>query len=460
MAELEGSDAQEAVKEDSVQKDHRIAAPGELGVTGLKTSGGLIHEEFLLELRSERGRRVYTEMSSNDPVIAGLLFAIEMPIRESEWRFERHSDNSVDREAEELLNQSMNDMSLSWNDFISQVLTVLVYGFSYFEVVYKRRRGPDAHPQSQYSDGKIGWQKFAFRAQDTIFRWVFDDEGGFRGAIQRTYPDFQDRLIPIEKSVLFRTRTDKGNPEGKSVLRSSYRPWYFKKNLEMMEAIALERMGAGFPVIYLPEQATATDLTNAKDVIRKVRVDEQMGITFPGPKQSATNPNGWLFELVAPASSRGVATGFAEAIVRYRSEILMSVVASFIALGTQAVGSFALSRDQRDFFQTAIEGWMSMISETIDRFATPPLLDVNGLRPTEPVTLAHTPVGQADLRTVSAFLASAGQLNFITPDEATEQWLREIVGAPPKTSEEISEEDRMETEEDTEETDETGEETL
>ncbi|WP_155274431.1 hypothetical protein [Piscirickettsia salmonis] len=40
---------------------------------------------------------------------------------------------------------------------------------------------------------------------------------------------------------MFRTTSRKGNPEGRSILRNAYQPWYYKKNLESIESIGIER---------------------------------------------------------------------------------------------------------------------------------------------------------------------------------------------------------------------------
>ena len=59
----------------------------------------------------------------------------------------------------------------SWDDFISEVLSELIYGFSVHEIVYKVRRGPmerDLKFRSQFTDGKIGWQELPRVAQSTL----------------------------------------------------------------------------------------------------------------------------------------------------------------------------------------------------------------------------------------------------------------------------------------------------
>jgi hypothetical protein len=54
-------------------------------------------------------------------------------------------------------------------------------------------------PSSKYADGKVGWRKFAIRAQSSLDKWDFDDDGGLRGFVQRAAPKYEEVTIPIEK---------------------------------------------------------------------------------------------------------------------------------------------------------------------------------------------------------------------------------------------------------------------
>ena len=410
-------------------ESEKAATSNELGAVALKTSGGIIQEEFLTVLQGERGRRAYTEMSLNDAALAGLLFAIEMPIREVEWTVEPGGDKAVDREAAEFVQQCMDDMSLSWTDLITQVLSMLTYGWSFFEKVFKQRKGLGADPSSLYDDNRIGWRKLAFRSQDSLARWLFDDKGGTEAMVQGGWPMKEEATIPMKKAVLFRTRADKGNPEGRSILRTAYRAWWYKNNLERIEAIALERTGAGYPVVYLPRGASTTDRTKAEGLVRRIRTDEQMGIVLQGPKGDSDN-GGWEFGFLSPPSARGVGEGFHVAILRYRAEMLMSSLAAFLQLGTGEVGSWALSRDQRGLFQVAIEGWVSNIEDTFNRFAVPDLIQLNGFRVSEMPKLAHSDIGQVSLEEMSRMVGALAPNALINYDRELENFFRTTIGAP------------------------------
>ena len=398
-------------------EEAEVKLSGEIGSTGLNRFGGLVYEEFLTELQRDRGRKVYDEMRRNDAIVGAILFAIEMALREVNW----FTLPEGSKEAK-FLAESMHDMSHTWPDFISEILLMLPFGYSYFEIVYKKR----FDKQSKHNDGKIGWRKFGYRSPDTLYKWVIDKEGGIRGFVQMALPDLKQVFIPIEKSVLFRTKREKNNPEGVSVLRNAYRAWYFKKNLESLEGISLERVYAGFPTIYLPPGASTgtganSDETKAKNIVRKVRVDEQMGIVLP---------DGWKFVLEGPQNSRGL-DAYDKSISRYRQEIMMSVMATFIALGIEKAGSYALAREERDFFQIALQGWMNNIRDTLNEFAVPKLLSLNGLDKNS-AKLATGKVGQIDLEKLSNYIQRLVQSFAISPHEGLEKYIRESAGLPPR----------------------------
>ena len=159
----------------------------EIGRIGQRRYGGTIYEEFLHELRGTRGIEVYREMSENDDVVGAILFAIEMLVRQCDWNVEPGGDTAKDKEAAEFVESCMHDMQDTWTDTISEILSFLTYGWSFHEIVYKRRMGNTKNPttKSKYTDGLIGWKKLPIRAQETLYRWEYDNEDNLLAAMER-----------------------------------------------------------------------------------------------------------------------------------------------------------------------------------------------------------------------------------------------------------------------------------
>src|SRR5260221_6668964 len=97
-------------------------------------------------------------MSDNDPVIGASLAAIDLLVRKTDWMVEAGGKSTEDEAAKDFLESIMEDMAHTWTDHISEAMTMLIYGWSNFEIVYKVRNGPnrDPHQSSRFSDGKVG----------------------------------------------------------------------------------------------------------------------------------------------------------------------------------------------------------------------------------------------------------------------------------------------------------------
>lgn len=390
----------------------------ELGRSGLDFWGGRPDAEFLRELKGRDGYKRYREMSLNSPVVAAMLFAIEVSIRTSDWQVV--SDQGEEDERAAFVRECLDDMSMSFNDHISEALTMLPFGYSLFELVYKRR-----------PDGKLGWRKFAIRGQDTIERWQIDPDGGIAGAYQRAAPDYKEVLLPIEKCLLYRTRVERNNPEGRSILRTAWTAYYYLKAIQQIEGIGVERDLAGMPVIKLPEAAdtadtTTSDLGRAKSIVRNIRRDEQEGVTLPF---------GWELELLSTGGTRQFDTN--AIIQRYEGRILMSMLTQFLILGQNTVGTYSLSADQSGFFNKAANYIADIIESVLSKFAIPRLLELNGMDPAG-VRMQHTPVGDVDLGALADTLQKTSSLITWLPTD--EVWWRQMVGLPDVDPEQIEEE--------------------
>lgn len=409
------------------------------GLTGLRRSAGYIDEEFLPQLRGRKAVQVFREMSDNEPVVGALLFAIDRLLRNVDWRV-KAGDGPQAQEAADFLDSCMNDMSHTWDDFISEVLTMLPYGWSWHEIVYKRRVGPwedDPRSRSRFTDGKIGIRKLPIRAQETLLRWVFDETGGIKGMIQMAPPTYEMRGLPIEKSLLFRVSTVKGNPEGRSLLRNAYRPWYYKKRIEEIEGIGAERDLAGLPVAKVPMRLLtaqpgtqdAQTLAAFRKMVRTIRRDEQDGLIFPMEIDPDTKADTYNFSLLNSGGSRQFDTN--GIIQRYEQRILMTVLADFILVGHENVGSYALHTDKSGLFRSAINSIAQSIADVLNRYLVPRLFEVNDWKLDDLPTIEPSDVDPPDLTQLATFMTAMGSSGVQWfPDPELEKFLRQAARLP------------------------------
>lgn len=414
----------------------------ELGRSGLQHFGGTIEEEMLRQLRGERRNKAFREMRDNDAVVGAIFYVIEMLVRQVSWYVTPHSQDEEDVRRAEFLEGAMDDMSHSWNDLIAEALSMLQFGWSYHELVYKKRGGPlQKRPEmrSRYDDGLYGWRKIPGRAQETLSRWDLDETGGVRGMYQTPPPDYTERFIPIEKALLFRTTTVKGSPEGRSILRNAWRSYYFKKRMEEIEAIGIERDLAGLPVIYAPAEIMAPDATPEqkallealKDIVRNVRRDEQEGVILPSDLAERGVGRTIDLKLLSTGGSRQFNTN--EIITRYDQRIAMTVLADFILLGHEKVGSFALSSSKTSLFAVALGTYLDIIAYVFNQFAIPRLFALNGWPLDRLPYVEHGDIETPDLKELGDYIAKlSGAGMELFPDDKLENALREAAGLPPK----------------------------
>lgn len=414
----------------------------EIGDSGLSRAGGIINEEFLTELKGKQGIKVLTEIGENDPIAGAVEFSIVMLMRQAKWKVVAGlPPNSQDQPSVSAAKKAafvescMQDMSHTWGDFISEAMSMFRYGWAWHEICYKKRQGFKMDGTgSRFDDGLIGWRKLPLRAQNSLKRFGFDDSGGIVSFTQQPPSGSNKRgelTMGVQKSLLFRTQSNKNNPMGRSGFRNAYRPWYFKKRIEEIEGIGIERDLAGLPVLTTPEgldiwnpndTVAATQKTLAEQLVRSIRRDEQEGIL---------KPFGWELELLSTGGTRQFNT--TEIIGRYNNSIAMTALADFIILGhNNRYGSKALAGNKTQMFQMAIVGWLDVLKDVMNRYAIPRLFILNGWPiDDELARLEHDGVEIPDIEVLGTFLNNLKQAGFtMFPNIILEQSLLQKAGLP------------------------------
>jgi hypothetical protein len=410
----------------------------EVGASGLRRFSGFIYDEFLQELTGWRGIAIYKEMMRNDATVAAVLNSIRMLCRKVPWMTQAASTQPYDEEAADFLETCMNDMSDTWADTVDAIFSFLGYGFSVHEICYKRRCGDVFDPtmRSKHSDGRIGWRKVPIRSQDSIYRWQFDDHGGIQGVEQLAPPHYYHVTIPIEKFLLFRTTTEKNNPEGLSIFRGAYRDWYLKKNIENIEGIGIERDLAGLPYALVPPEILSSGadqnqrnlLASLQQIIVNIRRDAQEGVIFP----MAYDSNGkemFKLGLLSTGGQRQFDTD--KIIQRYDRRIAMTALADFLFLGQQQVGSFALASSKTNIFATATGAYLDIIADVFNRYAIPRLFALNDFRISDYPKITHGDLESVDLNDLGNYiqkLAASGYPLF--PNADLEKYLMKVANLP------------------------------
>jgi hypothetical protein len=443
------------------KKDEQLVSPpmGPIGWSGLKESSGFVREEFLPELSGQRGIQIYREMSTNDPTVGALLFSIEQKLKSVEWKVQpHHNGNHLPPTADQIFYKDLvegmlfRDMEVTWDEFIVQALSMIPYGWSLFEIVAKRRMGPymkSKQNKSLYSDGLIGVRSLSFRPQDTLYKWEFDEnDDSLKAFIQRCKPEDPkaegEHRIPVDKFLLFNARRLKNSPEGVSALRSAYRPWYFKTNIEQIEAIGIERDLAGLPVILMPSK-WMTDAANGdanaqatvasfEATVRDLRMNSQAGVILPSDvfgNADGTLTNIRQVEMKLLASNGNHNIDMEQVIQRFDLSIARTMLADFLMLGSNDRGSYALSQSKADFFQSGLRGWLDSIAKIINRDLIPAIWQWNGFDFENMPYVEPGDIAPYNIETIGKFIKDLSSAGFpLFPNDVLENELLREAGLP------------------------------
>jgi hypothetical protein len=416
----------------------------ESGVTGLYKAAGIVWEEYLPVLRGSRAIKVWREMGDSDAICGALLFAIDKLMRQMKWSVVEGGESAKAKAKAEFVRECMDDMTMTWADVISEACSMYQYGWALLELCYKKRNGPDGEKPSNFSDGKIGWEKMALRSQDTLERWISDpNTGDTIGMLQRPPEGGGLRVIPMEKSLLFRTTVHKNNPEGRSVFRNGYRSWFFKKRIEEIEAIGIERDLAGLPVVgvdpaYFSPTARPDQIEALKEwvkIAQNLRRDQQEGVVKPNAYDANGNP---LFTIELLSASGGRQFDTNTVINRYSQQLAMTVLADWLFLGHGATGSFALSSDKTNLFAVALGAWRDAKVAQFNDNAIPRLLKLNGMDLDEAPKIEAGDIESPDLGVVATFLGALTASGLqLFPNDDLVKWLFATAGFPEPTDEQM-----------------------
>ena len=432
----------------------------ELGITGLAEQGGQIHEERLRQLMSPAQRNLtYREMADNDPIIGGVLLLLDLLVKQVEWELrtpEGMEEDPVAMEQRDFADSCFVDLNKPFKDVISEILSFVPFGWSYHNVVFKHRNGfkpeptididgtiTEGDPSSMFDDGKVGWAKFAGRAQSTLDRWVFTPRGDMVAMVQRSPHGGNSVVIPLARSLHFHTQGRNDNPEGASVLRKAYRPWYFHKVIEEIAAIGIDRDLAGTPVLGVPGEYMkassnlpanlARERGQFEELVRNIRRGAKDGILIP----LVYNKQGkkrFELELLSTGGRRQFdIRGFLE---MYDQRMAMAALADVILLGHEKVGSFALADSKTNMTGMFGGSLTDIITGQFNRRAIPQLMRVNGMDPTKAPLLVPGDMESLSLEELAAYvqaLSGAGMPLF--PNDELEAHLKAQAGLPGESME-------------------------
>ena len=381
----------------------------EIGDASLMFNGIISGQEYNPKLKGTARIQQYDEMRLGDAHVAASLKVIKLPLLSATWDVEPGGPGRENQKiADWIKEQLFNGPTRTWQENLTNILQHLDYGVMPFEKVYKF-----------LPDGHIGLHKLAVRHPRTISRWEIND--GENGIEQTTTNGVYQ--IPMEKMIIFVNEKEGDNWEGKSVLRPAWKHWLFKDKAELIEIMAMERHGLGVPYGKTDTGATEDDEQKLDEILRNFRANAEGYVRFPKDFEiglldmkanSIKNPNDF--------------------IKRCEWAIMLNVLATFMQMGSGAVGSFALFQGSNTFFLMSLEYVAKHICQTIDKYLIEDLVKMNFETDVYP-HLTYDKIGTIDVQALTTALQRGVQTGVLTVTPDIEEVLRDAMNLPEFTGE-------------------------
>lgn len=399
------------VTDDAVVMAEKVETPPltELGTGNTRWRQVLGGHEYNSDLRGKTGLNNFDRMRRSDATVSQALKLAKTPVLQGMWWIDS-ADPDDDRQNEiaEFVSKALFEwQSIGWVQFMTDALTMLDFGYSFFEKVFRF--------QEWQGEQKVVWQKLAPRSVFDVHEWKFDDHGGPESVVMI---GSQDRLIemPMDRLLVFTYRREGSNVEGIAALREMYKHWYYKENLYKIDAIQKERHGIGIPVIVLPPNYGPQDKRLAEELGRNLRTNEQAHIVLPP------------FWEVYFAELKGNPVSSLESIEHHDRKILDSVLGGFMSENEKGDAEVMAS-----LFFKASKHIADLFAEVINKFAIPELVNYNYANVEDYPKLRVRHISEVtDLRTLSFTIRNLLGAGAIEADDKLEKFLRETNDLPRK----------------------------
>lgn len=334
--------------------------------------------------------REYGEMLDRDGQAGKIEQVLSLPLRMLTWEIEPAEGDSGEAELiRQILTTSSNHggMSTPMHDVIGQMTAAIVNRKSFHEKVYKLGTGDLA--------GKVVLDQLGWRPPTTCRLLRDADSGAFRGFEQ----DHPKRDLPVmikpHRAFVYIHGKHRDPLRGISDLRVPYWCYKTKQKLRFLWYQYLEGQS-------LPRTI--------------VKGDDQAGAQAQARRLVTLKAAGAIgmerrYDVETLESNGEGSREFKEALRWLNGEMTSAVLASFTDLADSASegkGSFALSKDQSDFFLMSRNAVAREMASTIDAYLIGDLVRWNFGPDAKAPHFKFAPVGQEDIDAAVTLLSSFG----------------------------------------------------
>lgn len=347
-----------------------------------------------------------TENMRADPAVTAALAALTYPLLGATFTVEAASDDPEDVRLAEFVEAGLANMTTDLMTHRMEALDSVGDGVSVFYTRYEERE-----------DGLYHLRKLKLLPNKAITTWHVEEEHGGPDGVSQVLPTGREERFSMDDLLVFTHMRRGDSLHGRPALRAMYRPWFLIDKLSRVGAIAVERGASGTPwARYVGGSDTeAAKLDRALQGLHAnerafFRVDDQ--VTDWGIKgiEGATVDPVPMMEF-------------------QRRDLFLAPLAQFLALGTDGVGSMALSGDHSSFFILALQFIAREIEDTYNRYLIPRWIGYNWTVAADRLPrVKHGPLDRRDVGAWTQSVAAMVQAGVPLPMEALAEEATRMLG--------------------------------
>lgn len=390
------------------------------------SDGSTRPDDYVSELANPvRRMEVFEEMRSSDEAFETALSAREKLITSANWQLATAGDTPREVEIKEFCEDNLYPLL---DDILLQLSGALQYGVGLFEPVFAYA---DAPPVRNISRGKISRSarqfgrllyltKIARIRQRTIWTFQISETGDLQLVRQYVYSGsgLARRDIPGPKLIRWTYRQQGDDYWGRPPMRSLYKAWKFRSQLERLNMLGTDRFGVGVPVGVAGESWSDADIQKFFRYLAAWRAGENAGLVIPaGGTLSIEGGDGKVLSSILDWA-KWYAVGIAKVYLTQGTE-----------LGTTDSGSRALGEVMQEGAEGVSQSDCEHIAAILNERVIVPLVNWNyGPQESYPTFAPSQRVRASGV--IGGLVAGWKQQGVIGWSAEDEQWLRDANGMP------------------------------
>lgn len=288
-----------------------------------------------------------------DPGVAAVLAALTFPILAAPLTVEAASTDPDDVRMAEWLEGALHGLVGGLNRHRQRTLDRVGDGVVVTFPVYEQREGGLWYPR-----------KFAPRPNATLRDWHTDEHGGPDGVTQYDPTTGKATRLYMDDLLVF-THMQRDDLLGVPAIRAMYRPWFLIDKISRIGAMSIERGGMGIPWARY-EGSDEAEAARIDRMLMGVHAGEYAFLRW-GADVKEWGMQGVTGTVVDPVP-----------FMEYqRRDLFLAPLCQFLTLGTDGVGSMALSEDQTSFFAQVTAAIRKEEEDTYNTFFVPKAIGYN-----------------------------------------------------------------------------------